>query len=86
MGKVIEMGTHANTIPPKVSVHEHAGQRYTIRYDPISKRWVWVVSYTETYTFFGEASTAEGASKEARRKIHNMTTSAIEFEERNATK
>jgi len=83
MGEIIQL-THAKAIPPKVINEEHAGQRYTVRYDPVSKRWAWIVNYVETYKFFGEATTAEAAASAARRKIHSMNKSLVEFEERNA--
>jgi hypothetical protein len=86
MGEIIKMSDHAKPIPPKVTIHEHGGQRYTITYDPVSKRWVWIVNYVETYTYFGEANTAEAAAIAARRKIHNMNKSADEAKERDASR
>jgi hypothetical protein len=83
MGEIITLPT-PKPIPPKVSSHEHAGQRYTVTYDPIGRRWTWVVKYVQTYTFFGESNSAEAASREARRKIHNLTKGIIEIEERDA--
>ena len=71
-------------IPPKTATFEHGGQRYTCRFDPNAvreKQWVWTVSYVRTYQYFGHASTMEGASANARRKIHKLNVTRMNQEE-----
>jgi len=85
MGEIIALSS-ARPIPPKVTNHEHAGHRYRIEYDPNSKCWVWIVTITRTYNYVGEAATAEGASRDARRKIHILNRMQIETEERDVAK
>jgi len=62
-------------IPPKSIVDAHTGQKYTCTFDPNAskdRQWVWRVDYTRVYTFYGACPTAEAATKQARRKIHNL--------------
>lgn len=85
MGEIIKL-QQPKPIPPKSSTHEHAGQRYTITYDPTSRRWAWIINYVQTHKFFGDSGSAEDAAKAARRKIHNLNKGIIEIEERNSVK
>jgi hypothetical protein len=75
MAKVVYL-TDRKPIPPKTITDTHAGQRYTCTYDPNApphERWVWVVHFKRTYQFYGACSTAEAATKQARKRIHTMT-------------
>jgi hypothetical protein len=79
MGKVVHLPT--KTIPPKSETHDHAGQRYTITYDPGSRGYVWSVGYVRIYKFFGESSTYEKAATAARKAIHRMNIDTDKWEE-----
>lgn len=83
MGEIIQL-PQTKPIPPNTTSGQHAGQRYVVVYDPVSRRWTWVLNFVRTSKFFGDAPTAEDAHKQARRKIHNLTRGIIEMEERNA--
>lgn len=85
MGEIIKLN-QPKSIPPKATSHEHAGQRYTITYDPVARRWTWIVNYVRKHNFFGDAESAEAASRQARRQIHNLNKGIIEIEERDATR
>lgn len=71
-------------VTPKSEVFEHAGQKYTCRFDPNAppnERWMWVVNYTRTYQYIGNAATLEKASVKARKQIHALNKHVIEIEE-----
>jgi hypothetical protein len=71
-------------VTPKSETFEHAGQKYTCRFDPNAppgEKWVWIVNYTRTYQYFGGAATLEKASVKARRQIHTLNRHVIELEE-----
>ena len=74
----------AKPIPPKTDTFEHAGQRYTCRFDsnaPPGQQWVWIVNYTRVYRYFGSGPTMEAVAAFARRKIHMMNLRQIAQEE-----
>jgi hypothetical protein len=83
MAKVIHLSDR-KPIPPKVVSGEHAGQRYTCRFDPNApkgEQWVWRVDYKRVYPYFGASPTAEAAAVKARRLIHMMNKHSIESDE-----
>lgn len=72
-------------IKPKTETHEHAGQKYTCRFDPNApegQQWVWIVDYVRVYHYAGSGPTMDAASATARRRIHALNKRAIESEER----
>lgn len=74
MGKVVKLPVR-KTVPPKTINDTHAGQRYTVTFDPNApphEQWVWVVEFVRTYRIIGAGPTAEAASVKARRRIHAM--------------
>lgn len=72
-------------IKPKTVTYEHAGQKYTCRFDPNApegQQWVWVVDFVRVYQTIGSAPSLEAASKKARLHIHNMVKRVMTAEER----
>jgi hypothetical protein len=62
-------------IRPKSETFDHAGQKYTCRFDPNApkdQQWVWVVDYIRVYRFMGSGPTMEAVASKARRQIHTM--------------
>ena len=83
MGEVIRM-SERKQVTPKSETFEHAGQRYTCKFDPnapAGERWVWIVNYIRTYQYVGNAASLEKASVKARRQIHVLNKHVIEIEE-----
>jgi hypothetical protein len=84
MAEVVYL-TARKPIPPKSETFTHAGQKYTCTFDPNApahEKWVWQVEFTRTFRYFGNGPTMEYASKAARLKIHKLTRSIQEREER----
>lgn len=72
-------------ITPKSVTYEHAGQRYTCRFDPGApkdQQWVWTVDYISTYRFIGSGPTLDAVATKARRQIHKMNQRTIAREDR----
>lgn len=83
MGKVIKLQSR-KPIPPKSINDSHAGQRYTVTFDPNAppgEQWVWIVDFTRTYRFIGACPTIEHATRDARRRIHRLVTRQQKEEE-----
>ena len=76
MGQVIQMETASKYIEPKTEAGMFMGQRYILRFDPnavdMCKRWVWLVRFTKTFEYYGEAATIEAALKAAKRHIKEL--------------
>ena len=75
MGKVVHLAER-KAIPPKSINGMHAGQKYTVVFDPNApphERWTWIVDYTRVYKMYGAGPTAEAAGAQARKRIHRMT-------------
>lgn len=79
MGKVIALP--AKPIPPKSETHAHAGQNFTITYDPVAREYVWAVNYVRVYKFFNGCPTYQKAYNAARRKIHELNRDTQYWEE-----
>ena len=72
-------------VRPKTETYEHAGQKYTCRYDPNAPeeaRWVWIVDYVRVYRAVGSGPTLESVATKARKHIHQMNKRVISSEER----
>ena len=72
-------------IKPKSIDGVHEGQRYTCSYDPNApseRSWVWVVRFTQTYNFVGNAPTQHLAERRARSKIRMLNGESQLAEER----
>jgi hypothetical protein len=72
-------------VKPKSETHEHAGQKYTCRFDPNApdgQKWVWIVDYVRVYREVGSGPTMEAAASKARRHIHSMNKRIMAQEER----
>lgn len=73
------------TIPPKEVEYVHEGQKYKCTYDknaPSDQAWVWLVKYTQTYHFIGNAPTMSIAVRRAKSKIHELNHGRQEAEEK----
>lgn len=84
MRKVIKL-SDGKMIPPKSETHEHAGQRYTVTYDPNApehERWVWHMDYVRTYPYFGSCPTLDAAQSRAMRRIVLLNKRVFDWEER----
>jgi hypothetical protein len=80
MGKVV----HLNTIPPKSETHEHAGQKYTVTFDPNApelQRWVWVANCVREYPHHGSSATKDAAVTKAIKCIQSFVEFTEELEE-----
>lgn len=75
MAEVIHL-PERKPIPPKQVTALHAGQRYTITFDPnapLHERWMWRVDFTRVYSFIGACASIDLASRQARRRIDRMS-------------
>jgi hypothetical protein len=64
-------------IQAKRETHTYQGQRYELVYDPKAPpglRWLWIVRYTEVYTYQGSSDTLHKAANAARRKIRELAS------------
>lgn len=91
MAEVIKLAEQrkAKPVTPKSETFDHAGQRYTCRFDPNAPRgqqWVWCVDYVRTYHYSGSGPTMESVAAAARRKIHMLNVRKIDLEEKDASK
>jgi hypothetical protein len=83
MTKVVSLATDKGP-KPKVINDTHAGQRYTVTFDPnapVGQQWVWVVNYTRVYQFYGSGTTSDQAAARARVQIHKMELRKVAREE-----
>lgn len=72
------------SIPPKEERFTHGGQTFICRYDPIAPpehRWVWVLDYTRSYKYFGNAATLVAAQSQARRRIVKLNKRVVAGDE-----
>jgi predicted RNase H-like HicB family nuclease len=83
MAEVIYL-SQMQPIPPKSVAGIHLKQRFSCTFDPNAspdERWVWVVSYTEVFKFYGAASSLQRAQQQARKRIEKMVSAHQRAEE-----
>lgn len=73
-----------NTIPPKSHTDTHLHHRFVCTFDPnasADKRWVWVVSFTRVYKYYGATVSLARAQQQARAQIKKLVNAEHRAEE-----
>lgn len=77
MTNVYDMNGRRPPMVPKRETHRYQGQQYELVFDPNARpdeQWVWIVRYTEVFTFTGSTDSISKASTAARKKIRELTS------------